>query len=86
MKRIEYAERLLRGWSAPKKRRNKMVLLAWMQAEGNSARCNPLNTTQKTEHSTPLAGNTAGVQEYPTMQEGIGATVKTRFAFSATSL
>lgn len=48
-----------------------------MQAEGNSARCNPFNTTEKVAGSTPLPGNTAGVQEYPTMKIGLEATART---------
>lgn len=77
MTRRQFAERFLDGIRAPITRRNIAVCLAIIQAEGDSARCNPWNTTQKAPGSTPLPGNTAGVQEYPDFKTGIQATIDT---------
>jgi hypothetical protein len=46
-------------------------------AEGGNAARNPANTTLKMPGSTPLPGNTAGVQEYTSMDQGIEATCRT---------
>jgi hypothetical protein len=55
----------------------RRAFAAWMQAEGGSAKFNPLNTTLKEPGSTTLAGNTAGVQNYVSGGQGIDATAKT---------
>ncbi len=47
------------------------------QYENTSAANNPLATTQVTTNSIPLPGNTANVQQYPTLQEGAAATAQT---------
>lgn len=46
-------------------------------AENTTAANNPLATTQVSANSTSLPGNSAGVQEYPTLQEGAQATADT---------
>ncbi len=58
---------------------NVRAVTAWERAEGghwrNPAAHNPLNTTQPAPGSWPING--AGVQGYPTWNEGLGATVAT---------
>lgn len=65
---------------------NMQIVYAWTQAEGgagpqwggsNTANYNPINTTQGMPGSTPIAGNTAGVQSYTSWAEGLVATAKT---------
>lgn len=58
---------------------NREVLLGWAQVEGTKARNNPLATTYTAKGivSAPLAGNSAGVQEYATPQAGVEATAAT---------
>lgn len=55
------------------------AVLAWMRAEGgnwnNSARYNPLNTTQRMSGSSSM--NSVGVQAYRSWDQGLDATVKT---------
>lgn len=51
------------------------LLAAWAQAEGGTAKWNPLNTTYTLRSSTPY--NTAGVQNYFRPTEGCCATVLT---------
>lgn len=75
MTRVEYAREVLKRIGAPRSRRNLFALLAWMQAEGGTALCNPLNTTQHMPGSTRY--NSADVQNYPSFEVGIEATVKT---------
>jgi len=50
-------------------------LAAWAQAEGGTARFNPLNTTEKVPGSK--AYNSAGVQHYSDALQGIAATLLT---------
>jgi len=75
MTREDYAKRLLNGWNAPTSRRNKVALVAWMQAEGGNASWNPLNTTHDAPGATDY--NWVGVKNYPTAKVGIAATVET---------
>jgi hypothetical protein len=55
------------------------AIVAWERAEGghwsNSARFNPLNTTQQEPGSAPM--NSVGVQAYTSWDQGLAATVQT---------
>lgn len=53
------------------------MILSWADREGTSATNNPLATTQAAPGSYYLPGNTAGVQQYPTLAEGAKATADT---------
>lgn len=61
----------------PHDRTNHAFLVAWANAEGTSAKNNPLATTLKKPGSTGLSGNPDGVQEYPTPELGVQATADT---------
>jgi hypothetical protein len=51
--------------------------VAWEQAEGGNAQYNPLNTTLNLGLPGETVYNSAGVQNYPSYQAGVTATVKT---------
>lgn len=68
---------VLDGINAPTTDPNVVGMLAWAKAEGSTAKFNLLDTTLKTADSTPLPGNSAGVQEYPNWDAGVNATVQT---------
>ena len=65
------------GW--PQTACNLSAVTAWERAEGghwaNSARFNPLNTTQPEPGSWSM--NSAGVQAYPSWRSGFAATLAT---------
>ena len=74
------AHAILRGLGvpAPYPAASARILVAWQACEGGVAAQqghNPMNTTLVVPHSTPLPGNTSGVQLYPTEAVGIAATV-----------
>lgn len=75
MSRGEWAREFLVRIGAPITHRNLLVLMAWMQAEGGTARWNPLNST----HDAPGATiyNWASVKNYPSFEVGMQATVET---------
>jgi hypothetical protein len=86
--RWQYAVAVLDGINAPAPAltdttpsagsvQNVWAMLAWMKAEGSSARFNPLDTTQRESGSTTYPGNSAGVQEYTSWDSGVKATVST---------
>lgn len=77
MKRGHWAEEFLERIDAPKTKRNVLAILCIIRAEGDSARCNPLNTTLRRGGSTDLPGNSAGVQEYPDFKTGLDASAET---------
>lgn len=77
MTRGEFAHHLCVELGVEKTLHVRRAFATWMQSEGGSANCNPLNTTLKMPGSWNLPGNTAGVQEYPNFQTGIDATVQT---------
>jgi hypothetical protein len=52
-------------------------LKAWRQAEGGRARNNPFNTTMNMPVDGVTNYNSVGVKNYPDMQTGLTATVKT---------
>lgn len=73
--REEWATLFLHRLDAPVNRRNLLVLISWMQAEGGSARFNPLNTTKNVPDATDY--NWVGVKNYPTLSVGLDASVAT---------
>ena len=77
--RLEFAKGILAGLGAPETEENLEILLSWIHAEGPAARFNPMATTYTNPNitSTPLPGNTAGVQEYQSWAEGVVATTQT---------
>jgi hypothetical protein len=77
MTRRKFSEQFLEGIGAPATRRNLAAVMAVIQAEGDSARCNPLNTTWPLPGSWVLAGNWAGVREYQDFEDGIDASCRT---------
>lgn len=75
--RGQFWNRMLDELQAPKTIHTRRFGLAWMQTEGNGGRFNPFNTTLKMPGSTPLPGNDAGVQNYPSLNTGLEATRRT---------
>jgi hypothetical protein len=54
---------------------NLVAMMAWMQAEGDAGRFNPLNTTERRPGSTDF--NWVHVQNYLSYRDGLAATVHT---------
>ena len=73
--RHRYALEALEALDAPVTRRNLWALGAWMQAEGGSAKFNPMNTTQDMAGATDY--NWVGVKNYRDLDDGVRAFVKT---------
>lgn len=73
--RLRFVQDLLAGVNAQDTPGNEVGVLAWMKAEGGTAHFNPLNTTQHVAGSTSY--NSAGVQNYPSHDAGVQATVQT---------
>jgi murein DD-endopeptidase MepM/ murein hydrolase activator NlpD len=71
----EMYKKILEGIGAPVTQNNITYMRAWRKAEGGKATFNPFNTTQKYQDATNY--NSVGVKNYPTMEAGIEATVKT---------
>ena len=71
-----WAQTLLAQLGLPQTASNLRALAAWEHAEGghwsNSARFNPLNTTQRMPGSWSM--NAVGVQAYMSWQQGLDAT------------
>jgi hypothetical protein len=70
-----FAKRVLNALDMKAEWRREAALLAWMQAEGGDAKNNPLNTTQRMKGSSDY--NSVHVQNYPDLETGVTATVKT---------
>lgn len=70
-----FARRFLHGISAPVTDRTLAAMMAWMQAEGDAGRYNPLNTTLDEPGATVF--NWVGVKNYVDWKQGVRATVKT---------
>lgn len=74
-----WAQALLGGLGIAATTENVRAIVAWERAEGghwsNSARFNPLNTTQQMPSSQSM--NSVGVQAYTSWSQGIAATVQT---------
>lgn len=75
MNREEWAHVFLDRLTAPERKRNVLVLVSWMHAEGGTARWNPLNSTKYVPGSTVY--NWANVRNYPSFEVGLAATVET---------
>lgn len=75
----QFATSLLASLGVPVTESNAAAIIAWAKAEGgnwnNSAKFNPLNTTQRMPGSSAM--NSVGVQSYSSWAEGLAATVKT---------
>jgi peptidoglycan hydrolase-like protein with peptidoglycan-binding domain len=70
-----FYEKLLTELGAPVTSENLKYLYAWRQAEGKGGKYNPFNTTWKRPGSTKM--NSAGVQNYVSLEDGMIATLKT---------
>lgn len=73
--RGEFAWDFLRGVRAPITEHTKRAMMAWMQAEGDAARFNPLNTTHDAPGATNF--NDTGVKDYISKAQGVAMTVET---------
>lgn len=73
--RGEFARRFLHGIKAPITDHTLAAMMAWMQAEGDAGRFNPINTTQDEPGATDF--NSVGVKNYVDWHQGVKATVKT---------
>lgn len=80
----EVYKKILQGIGAPVTDENMKFFYAWRQSEGAHARFNPFNTTQPKDGSSfynclrrKNKKCTGGVRNYPNLQAGIDATVKT---------
>jgi hypothetical protein len=56
---------------------NQSLIEKWVAREGGGGLNNPLNTTLRQPGSTPLKGNSAGVQNYTSFIQGVDATALT---------
>lgn len=56
---------------------NLVFFKGWAMVEGTAAKNNPLATTLRVPGSVPLQGNSAGVQQYATPEQGAAATAAT---------
>lgn len=73
--RHDFAVDLLRAINAPLYNGNIVAILAWIQAEGGNAKCNPLNTTQPATNASDY--NSVHVKNYTNYSVGLAATVLT---------
>lgn len=78
----QWAQAILAQIGAPETSSNVNFLTSWAAQEGgnwnNTAKYNPLNTTQQEQGSSVMGGgNSAGVQAYNSWSQGNDATVKT---------
>ena len=75
MTREEWAKRFLGRLEAPTNRANLYAVVSWIQAEGGTARANPLNSTLYKPGSTVF--NSAQVRNYPSVEVGLEAAIET---------
>ena len=75
MNRNQWLHAFYDALAVPHTNRNAWAGVSWIQAEGGTARWNPLNTTQRMPGSWDY--NSVGVQNYPDFETGLAATVKT---------
>jgi hypothetical protein len=71
----KWAEAFLQVMGAPRCHANLVVTIAWQAQEGTQAAWNPLATTHRMDGSTDF--NSAGVQNYRTLAQGLEATKET---------
>lgn len=70
-----FAEQFLLELATPVNNHTLYAILAWMEGEGTKARNNPLATTRSRTNTTEF--NSAGVKNYMTFADGMGATMDT---------
>lgn len=70
-----WADAFLQVMGAPRCHANVVVTIAWQAQEGTQADWNPLATTHRMDGSTDF--NSAGVQNYRTLAQGLEATKET---------
>lgn len=79
MNQEQWARELLSRMGYSTSKSNVTAIMAWMRAEGgnwnNTAKYNPLNTTQRMSGSHSM--NSVGVQAYSSWDQGFDATIKT---------
>ena len=73
--RQAFVRAVLRGLGISASAANLNMFYAWMQAEGTSARYNPLATTQQAAGASDF--NYAGVKNYTSFAQGVAATIQT---------
>jgi hypothetical protein len=73
--RGNFARDFLPRIGAPVTTHTLVAMMAWMQAEGDAARFNPLNTTKHMPGSWPF--NWVDVQNYASYIDGVKATAET---------
>jgi hypothetical protein len=73
--RGQFARALLPKIGAKVTVHNMRSLMAWMQAEGDAGRFNPLNTTHDMPGATDF--NSVGVKNYRSFEDGVVATSET---------
>jgi len=73
--RGQFARALLPKVGAKVTTHNMRALMAWMQAEGDAGRFNPLNTTHAMPGATDF--NSVGVKNYASFEDGVKATAET---------
>lgn len=71
----DFIDAVLHAIGAPITATNRMLLLAWTQAEGTKAKFNPLATTQPAVGASNF--NSVGVKDYASFQSGVQATAAT---------
>lgn len=71
----QWAALLLDRLDAPRCANNLIVVVAWAAQEGTDAGWNPLATTLDYPNATSF--NSAGVKNYPSLEDGLTATVLT---------
>jgi hypothetical protein len=70
-----FIDSVLRAIGAPLTTTNRLLLLAWTQAEGTAAKFNPLATTQPASGASNF--NSVGVKNYASFASGVNATAQT---------
>jgi hypothetical protein len=60
-------------------KQNQLALVTWQVFEGSPAFWNPLDATEPMPGSWPLKGNSARVQNYLSLQEGLEAVLLTLY-------
>lgn len=73
--RGEFARALLPKVGAKVTTHNMRAMMAWMQAEGDAGRFNPLNTTHDMPGATNF--NSVGVKNYVSFEDGVNVTAET---------
>lgn len=73
----QWANDLLRAAQLPVTPQNVQFIAHWLPLENTRALHNPMASTWPVPGSTPLPGNSAGVQNYATYEDGVRATALT---------